>query len=477
MRTVCIALVFTIASFLNAAEVPRPNIVLILADDLGWSDLSCQGSTFYQTPHVDQLARDGMRFTAAYSATVCSPTRASIMTGKHPARLRLTDWLPGRKDMPSQRLLRPAFHQQLPLKEVTLAEALKKNGYVCANIGKWHLGGKGFGPLEQGFHINIAGDHRGTTPGYFYPYARATNALPLKGLEAGVEGEYLPDRLTTEAEKFIEQNATRPFFLYLPHYSVHVPLIAKRDLIAKYEALRKPNATQANAVYAAMIESLDDSVGRIVKKLSDLKLTERTLFIFTSDNGGLSVLEGPRTPATSNAPLRAGKGHLYEGGIRVPLIVKWPSHAKPGTTCETPVTTMDLFATILEIAGAKRAARTGVDSVSLVPLLEQRAGYVRKTIYTHYPHYSNQRSKPGSAIREGDFKLIEFFEDNHIELYNLRDDIGEKSDLSATLPKQGADLRRKLERWHRSVGAQMMRPNPDYDPAAELRQTPRADLH
>ncbi|MCI0745053.1 MAG: sulfatase [Verrucomicrobia subdivision 3 bacterium] len=449
--------------FAGASDKRPPNIVLILADDLGWADLGCQGSPFYQTPHLDELAADGMRFTTAYAAPVCSPTRASVMTGKHPARLRLTDWLPGRKDMPSQKLQRPDIRQRLPRAEVTVAEILTHAGYATVAIGKWHLGGPGFGPTDQGFQLNIAGDHRGTPPGYFAPYL-ATNQPPLPGIGESEAGEYLTDRLTAEAEKFIEQNASTPFFLYLAQYAVHIPISAKTNLIEKYEAFRQPNFTHSNAVYAAMIESLDESAGRIVKKLEELNLTDRTLVIFTSDNGGLSVREGPRTPATSNAPLRAGKGHLYEGGLRVPLIIKWPGRVKPGSVTGTPVAVLDLFATMLDAAGQRHAARSGTDSISLMPLLEKSGRYRRDAIYTHYPHYSNQGGRPGSAIRESDFKLIEFFEDNHLELYNVAADIGETADLAKLMPTHASYLHSKLRKWRRRVSAQMMEPNPRYRP-------------
>ncbi|HKS37522.1 MAG TPA: sulfatase, partial [Verrucomicrobiae bacterium] len=264
----------------------KPNIVVILIDDLGWADLVCYGSTFHRTPNLDRLARDGVRFTDAYAAApVCSPTRAALLTGKHPARLQLTDWLPGRQDRTDQKLARPIIRQQLPLEETTLAEALKAGGYATAHIGKWHLGGEGFGPEKQGFDLNIGGDHTGTPLSYFAPFRNQQRAMP--GLEQGDSGEYLTDRLTSEAERFIEQSKDRPFFLYLAHYAVHIPLRAKTNLVAKYLS-QKPGERQTNAIYAAMIESMDESVGRIVKKLEDLRLAENTVIIFTSDNGGLS---------------------------------------------------------------------------------------------------------------------------------------------------------------------------------------------
>jgi arylsulfatase A-like enzyme len=446
-----------VASGATAAD--RPNVVLILIDDLGRNDLGCYGSTYYRTLNIDRLAADGLKFTAAYAACpVCSPTRASILTGKCPARLHLTDWLPGRPDRPDQRLLRPAFRQQLPLEETTLAEALKAAGYATAHVGKWHLGGDGFGPKEQGFDVNVAGDHTGTPLSYVAPFQRQGRFMP--GLVHAPDGEYLTDRLTAEAEQFIEQNRDRPFFLYLAHYAVHIPLRAKAELVAHYKAGGRPG-TQNNPIYAAMVESVDESVGRVVGKLHDLGLDGRTLVIFTSDNGGLSVAEGPNTPATTNAPLREGKGFLYEGGIREPLIVRYPGVIKPGTISDEPVSSIDLSPTVLDFCGVKSDARP--DGVSLTPLAN--GGTLgRDALYWHYPHYSNQGGRPGSAIRAGDLKLIEFFENDRRELFDLKRDPGEARNLAADRPGDVQELAKKLDAWRRAVGAQAMRPNPDYVP-------------
>jgi arylsulfatase A len=461
-----LALVFASTVPSDAAATRPPNIVFILADDLGWADLGCYGSKFHQTPNIDRLAKQGMRFTDAYAAApICSPTRASILTGKYPARLHLTDWLPGRKDMPSQRLLRPVIEQQLAIEEITLAEFLKPVGYVSASFGKWHLGGEDFAPEKQGFDLSIGGAQAGTPPTFFFPYrtSRAPN-YRVKGLETGEPGEYVTDRLTTEAEKFIDANKANPFFLYLPHFAVHIPLSAKTELIEKYQRIAP--TTQSNAIYAGMLESLDQSVGRIMQKLDETKLAENTIMIFASDNGGLSVFEGPNTPATSNFPLRAGKGNLYEGGIRVPWIVRWPGVVEAGSLCPVPVCTIDFLPTFLEIAGVKRDTNRVIDGVSLLPLLKQSARLSRTNLFWHYPHYSNQGGKPSGAIRSGDLKLVEFYEDGTQELYNLKNDPGETNNLAKDLPKVAFQLQARLDAWRRSTKAQMPLPNPDYNPNA-----------
>jgi arylsulfatase A len=447
------------ASFSRAADTNRPNVVLIVADDLGWADLGCYGSRYHKTPNLDRLAAEGVRFTDAYaSAPVCSPTRAALMTGQYPARLNLTDWLPGRPDRPDQKLLRPAINQELPAAEPTLAQVLKSAGYVTGHVGKWHLGGKGAGPRQRGFDINIAGDQAGSPRSYFAPF-KGRDGQFMPGLETADEGEYLTDRLTAEAEKFIETNRANPFFLYLPHFTVHIPLKAKAEKTAKYKP--GPAGQQGNPIYAAMIESLDESVGRILDKLAALQLTERTLVVFTSDNGGLCVLEGPNTPSTINAPLREGKGYLYEGGLRVPLIVKWPGVTRPGSTSATPIASIDLFPTILDVCGVKSEAR--VDGLSLVPLL--KGGTLqRDLLFWHYPHYSNQGGRPGGAVRAGNYKYIEFYEDGRRGLYDLSKDLGESRNLVADKPDKVKELAEKLAAWKKEVGAREMKPNAGYVP-------------
>jgi len=432
---------------------PRLNFIFILVDDLGWTDLGCQGSTFYATPHIDQLAREGMRFTQAYAAcTVCSPSRASLLTGKYPARLHITDWIKGHV-RPHARLRVPDWTMHLPREERTLGDAFREAGYITASIGKWHLGGPEFYPEHHGFDVNIGGNDRGHPPSYFPPYQ-------LANLPDGPPGEFLSDRLTAETVAFIEQNRTRPFFIYLSHYAVHTPLMGKPEVIAKYQAQADPRQPHHNPQYAALVESVDDSVGRIRACLETWQLAENTVIFFTSDNGGLTVRK-----VTSNHPLRAGKGSAYEGGVRVPLLVRWPGVTPPGSLCTTPVITPDFYPTLLEMAGLKSARHQVVDGRSLVPLLRQRGAFRRNALYWHYPHYHPGGATPYSAVRAGDWKLIEFFEDQHVELYHLRDDLGETNDLAAAHPAKARALRRQLHSWRQSVGAQLPTPNSDFDAA------------
>jgi len=439
-----IAALALLALVVPAPAVEKPNFVVILIDDLGWSDLGCAGSDFYETPNVDRLAREGMKFTQAYSAcTVCSPTRASLLTGKYPARLRITDWIPGHK-RPKAKLRVPDWTMHLPHEEVTLAEALRDAGYATAAVGKWHLGGKEFFPEKQGFALNRGGCDRGQPPSYYSPYRIPT-------LEDGPKGEHLTDREAEEAVSFIEANKDRPFFLYLPHHAVHNPLQPKKELVEKYEK-KAPGREHKKASYAAMIEGADQSVGRILAKLDALKIADRTAVFFTSDNGGL-------LSNTSNKPLRAGKGSAYDGGVRVPWIVRWPGTVKAGSVCDVPVITPDVFPTLLEFAGAKSDAK--VDGVSLVPLLRQSGALAREAIYWHYPHYHGGGATPYGAVRQGDWRLVEFFEDGRRELYNLKEDVGEARDLAAALPDKARALLTLLADWRASVAAQMPTPNPD----------------
>ncbi|MGB2822183.1 MAG: sulfatase, partial [Phycisphaerae bacterium] len=433
-----------------------PNFVFILVDDLGWKDVSCYGSRFYETPGVDRLAKMGMRFTNGYAAcTVCSPTRVSILTGKYPARVHLTDWIAGHK-RPQAKLKVPDWTMYMRHEEVTLAEALKPAGYTTCFIGKWHLGGQAYYPKTQGFDINIGGYSRGSPPSYFAPYRIPTMA-------EGPKGEYLTDRHADDAEKFLDAHKDKPFLLYLSTYAVHTPLQSKADLTARYKAKAEAmkGYPQKNPVYGGMVHSMSECVGRVIDKLERLKLVDRTVIMFIGDNGGL-VLRN----ITSNVPLRAGKGSAYEGGVREPFIVCWPGVTKPGSVCDEPVISVDFYPTILELAGVAGDAghNRGVDGVSLVPLLKGAKKLNRDAIYWHYPHYHPGGATPYGAVRAGDWKLIEFYEDMHVELYNLRQDISEKNDLAAKMPAKADELRRKLHAWRKGVDAQMPTPNPNYAP-------------
>jgi len=458
----------------QASTPTRPNVVFILMDALGWADIGCYGSEFYETPNIDRLAGQGMRFTDAYAAcNCCSPTRASILTGKYPARLHLTDWIPGSR-FPKARLRPPDWLQELPLEETTLAEALKPAGYVTAIVGKWHLGKAPFLPQNQGFDVSIASNHSGAPGSYFWPYghndpsrANHYHGGPVPDVfTGGRPGEYLTDRLTDEALKCIEANRQRPFFLYLSHYAVHTPLQAKPELIAKYRARLRPGLRQDNPTYAAMVESMDQSVGRVMEKLDTLGIAGRTIVFFTSDNGGYSGYGG-KPGGTWNAPLRDGKGSSHEGGHRVPLVIRWPGVARAGSICREPVTSADFYPTILAMTGARGDPQhnAAVDGADLAPLLKQTGKPARDAIYWHYPHYNIFPEKPYGAVRQGDYKLIEFDEDQRVELYDLGADLSETTNLAERMPERVAALRGKLAAWRKSVGAQMPVPNPDYDPA------------
>lgn len=471
LRTLFIALLSFAGSLCADISPSKPNIIFILADDLGWSDLGCYGSTFNETPNLDALAKQGMSFTDAYAASsVCSPTRASIITGKYPARLRLTNWLPGRANKAGQKLNQPDSHQLLAPGEFTLAKALKEGGYRTAFIGKWHLGeSPDCWPEHQGFDVNIAGCGAGQPPSYFSPYG-------FPNLSDGPRGEYLNDRLTEEAVKFIRSSEGKPFFLYLSHYAVHMPLQAKSDDVRKYMSkadglsLKEPEfitdhgvkvqQQQKNPIYGAMVGSLDESVGHILGKLQELGLETNTIVIFTSDNGGLSSAE---FAATSNLPLRGGKGWAYEGGIREPLIIRWPGVTQPGSVSSTPVTSADFYPTFLEMAGLSVPKKQQLDGNSIVLALQGKA-FFERPLFWHYPHYSNQGGSPNGAVRLGDFKLIEWYENMNTELYNLKKDPGEHHDLTATMPDKAAELRGLLHRWRSSTKAQMPTRNSGYDP-------------
>lgn len=453
-----------------------PNFVFILVDDLGWKDLGAYGSTFHLTPNIDALAASGMRFTQAYAASpVCSPTRASLLTGKHPARLDITDWIGG-----SQRgeLLPAEYEHHLPQDEVTLAEALQEAGYATGYFGKWHLGDDPNLPESQGFDVNVGGTGAGQPASYFFPYKAPEGRNPfwdVPGLEEGDEGEYLTDRLTNEALTFIEENREGSFLLYLAHFAVHTPIQSKAELKDRYAARRDslPQSTgprseeehgrattrlvQDDPAYAGMVQSVDESVGKILGGLEEMGLADNTVVIFMSDNGGLSTIAGERVGPTTNSPLRAGKGWLYEGGIREPMIIRWPGVVEGGSTCSEPVQSTDFFPTMLEMAGLSLMPAQHQDGLSLVPLLEGAEGMERDALFWHFPHYHGSGNRPSGAIRMGDWKLLEWFEDGSVELYNLKEDPGEERELAQEEPDLVQDLLERLRGWRVEVGAKMPR--------------------
>lgn len=433
-----------------------PNVIVILVDDWGTTDLGCYGSKLYEAPNIDRLAADGARFATGYSAcTVCSPTRAALLTGKYPARLHLTDWIAGH-GRPFAKLKIPDWTKFLKHEEVTLAEQFKAAGYATASIGKWHLtpalttGDEAYYPETHGFDVNVGGYHRGQPPSYHAPYKIPT-------LKEGPDGEFLTDREAAEAVKFIEANRTKPFFIYLPHYAVHTPIQSKKEVADRYAAKleKAPGLTQRNASYAALVESVDDAVGTIRAALKRNGLAEDTIIVMTGDNGGL-------LPITDNAPLRAGKGSAYEGGVRVPFIVTWPGKIAPKVVTETPAITVDIYPTVLELAGVSRKESL-MDGVSLAPLLTKGVKPDRDTVFWHYPHYHPGGATPYSAIRSGDWRLVHFYEDGRDELYDLGSDVGEKVELSAKQPEVAKRLRDRLDAWLKSVDAQFPTPNPAAD--------------
>lgn len=438
----------------NVGAAGRPNIVFILIDDLGWMDLGVQGNAAVHTPHIDRLAAEGMRFTDAYAAApVCSPTRAAILTGQSPARLAFTNHAPDRKSfIPDDPVLLPAFmHDHLPAEATTVAEHLKAAGYATAFMGKWHLSGGGdgkaeFEPTAQGFDINIGGCGFGGPPTFFDPYG-------IPHLPPRKEGEYLPDRLADEAIAFIsnqqEQGQQQPFFLCLWNYTVHWPMEAPEPLLRKYAGHTGPGLNDPR--YGAMIEGMDAATGRVVAAIDRLGLRDNTLIVFTSDNGGFGGV-------ADNRPLRDAKGDLYEGGIRVPLIVRWPDVVAAGTVSAAPVISMDFFPTLLEAAGIMPAPAesSACDGTSLLPVLRGTGQLDPRALFFHYPNYAWHRSnRLGGAVRDGRWKLIERFDDGQLELFDLQTDPGEHTDVSSSQPERARMLAEKLRAWRQEVGARM----------------------
>ncbi len=455
-----------------AAPRRRPNVILILADDLGWSDTTPYGADLHETPHLERLARASVRFTRAYAASpVCSPTRASIQTGKYPARLGITIWREGALRPPTRRrVITPQVEANLRHEEFTLAEALHEAGYFTIHIGKWHLGGAEHYPETQGFDVNLGGTVWGAPATYFWPYrgpfGQAREYRYVPGLHTGRTGEYLTDRLTDEALRMMDAAGDRPFFLNLCYHTVHTPIEGKPELVERYQARLGPNLRHRNAAYAAMVHSLDENVGRVLAYLDRRGLASDTIVLFTSDNGGY-VNEYRGRQVTDNHPLRSGKGSLYEGGIRVPLLVRAPG-AAAGRRCDEPVCSIDFYATLLELTGVSGDPKqnAAMDGVSFAPLLRNpEARLAREELYFHYPHYY-PTTTPVSALlrREGDreWKLLYYFEDAKVELYDLARDPGESRDLASEFPQAAQRLRARLEAWWKAVGAPLPSPNPDY---------------
>lgn len=460
-------LIFSSIVHHSCKERIQPNIILITVDDLGWADLGSYGSNFYETPNIDELASGGILFTEAYAAAaVCSPTRAAIMTGKYPARTGITDWIRARfqgggeenregfEKEPGRKLACPYNPYHLDLEELTVAELLKNQGYETCFIGKWHLGTDKWYPEHQGFDINIAGCDYGQPPSYFDPYIVYPGAWlqdTLKGfptMAARRQGEYLTDREADEAIHFIRTHKEGPFFMNLCHYAVHTPLQAKEGIIEKYR--QKPPDHQSSPVYAAMVESVDDALGKIMATLHELRISKNTLVIFTSDNGGLIMPN-----ATDNSPLRSGKGYPYEGGIRIPTIIYWQGKIKPGRTSDSPIISIDYLPTICEAAGVEPSLYAGVDGISLLPHVLNDKPLDREALYWHFPHYRLEDIVPYSIIRKGAWKLIKRYEGMEFELFNLEEDMSETRECSGAHPEIVRQLNEDLEAWLNATEAKI----------------------
>ncbi|MFK7820773.1 MAG: sulfatase [Planctomycetaceae bacterium] len=447
------------------------NVVFILVDDLGWADLGCYGSMFHKTPNLDRFAASGMRFTNAYAACpVCSPTRAAIMTGQHPARVGITDWIPGQSPK-NRKLLSNEDLNALPLNQVTMAEALKEHEFKTFFAGKWHLGSDGHLPEDQGFDINKGGHHKGSPPGgYYSPYKNPK-------LSDGPKGEYLPDRLTDESIEFLKSAKDSRFLLFLSYYTVHTPIQSDRKSIAQFKAASaklesspdritehkgETRSRQDRADYASMVFGMDRNIGRLLNALDELSLREDTAVIFTSDNGGLSTLAKGRNAPTCNLPLRAGKGWCYEGGVRVPLIIRAPGVTETESTSDTPVTSMDYYPTILNLLGLPSREDQHFDGIDLTSVLSGKPTVSRSALHWHYPHYHGSTWAPGAAIRAGQWKLIQFYDEPKTELYDLSTDPGEQTDLSKTHAAKSVELQTQLKEWQQRVGAKVPRVNPKF---------------
>ena len=445
----CLSFAIALFGHLAPTQAAPPNIIVIMADDLGWRDLHCYGNQAIDTPCLDQFAGEGMRFTDAYAASpVCSPTRSAMMTGMAPARLRITNHAPGHPDgysLENSDLQEAQSVRHLTLDYTTIAERLKTAGYDTAHLGKWHLSyvarnnqsgikEADLRPQHQGFDINIGGTGRGGPPTYFSPYRN-------DALTDGPEGEYLPERLADEAIQYVQAHKDKPFFLSWWPFSVHYPLEAPNKLIEKYRQRKAIN----DPAYAAMIEGMDTAIGRFLTALDESGLRDNTLVIFKSDNGGYNG---------NNRPLRGFKGMMFEGGIRIPWMVRWPGVIEPGTTCRQPIISTDCFPTLLEVAGLKQQPDAICDGLSLLPLWKQTDGFERDAIHFHYPNYAfHKRNRLASAIRSGDFKLIRRYDDDSLEVYDLKNDIGERKNLASSQPQLAKELNERLGKWLVDVNA------------------------
>ena len=462
LKLICVFVSLSFSNYKN--QETKPNVIFILVDDLGFTDLSSYGSDYYQTPNIDKLVSKGVKFTNAYAASnVCSPTRASIITGKYPATLQVTDFIPG-KTLPNSKLLPPKWQKYLDTTHNSMAKIFKANGYVTAHIGKWHLGKDSmYWPENHGFDINIGGWSNGApvknknknANGYFSPYGNPK-------LKDGKKDEYLTERLAKEAKNFIEQNHKKPFFLNLWFYSVHTPLQAKKEKVFKYRALLDSTKNHKNPVYAAMIEHMDEAIGEVFNTLKKLKIDNNTIIVFTSDNGGLvGNHERFTEKVTSNYPLRSGKGDIYEGGTRVPCVIYYPNKIKPHSE-STPIISTDFLPTLIDLAELKKADDYKFEGVSLASLLTKKAPLKKRSLFWHYPHYHTEGAVPYSAIRFNEYKLIHDLETDSLELYNLEKDIGETNNLSTKNKKVTKELFTKLQQWKKSVKAQKPIVNTEY---------------
>jgi arylsulfatase A len=460
MRFLYLLFLFIASAQLSHGAKKAPNIILFLADDLGWTGLGCFGSDFYETPNLDRLASKGVKFTNAYAAcTVCSPTRASIMTGMYPARLRLTDFIAG-QNRPHAKTTIPDWTKGLEKERTTIAEALKAGGYRTIHVGKWHLdfpNQNDQGPTAHGF--DVSHDKPKGTRGYFI------NDKAVSDL--GLKSNYSTDYLTDKAIEEIERSQDNPFFLYFAYNVPHTPIQGREDLVAYFKEKVDTSATHRNPTYAAMVKSLDMSVGRVLDALDESGKAENTLIVFTSDNGGLTQRNGIHDGFTENLPLRRGKGSAYEGGVRVPAIAYWPGTTQSGVESKTPIMTIDYYRTFLDAAGlpGDESHNASVDGESIIPVFKDPSHSIDRDLYWHYPHYHAGGDGPYSSIRSGDWRLVEFHEDGQLELYHIGDDLGESSNLAANYPEKRAQLLADLRKWRRSVDAQMPSPNPNYDPA------------